>query len=78
MHLIKHAVWLTLERNGQFVLLGTAPDPKVQADFNDFADAHRSDNCAFIFEYNEPLSHQIYAGCDFVIVPSMFEPCGLT
>ena len=28
--------------------------------------------------YNEPLSHIIYAAGDFVLVPSMFEPCGLT
>ena len=29
LHLIKHAAWRTLERGGQFVLLGSAPDPKV-------------------------------------------------
>lgn len=29
-HLIKHAAWRTLERGGQFLLLGSAPDPKVQ------------------------------------------------
>jgi len=27
--------------------------------------------------YNEPLSHQIMAGCDLFIMPSRFEPCGL-
>lgn len=31
IHLIKHAAWRTLERGGQFVLLGSAPDPSVQA-----------------------------------------------
>ena len=31
IHLIKHAAWRTLERGGQFVLLGSAPDPRVQA-----------------------------------------------
>lgn len=30
IHLIKHAAWRTLERGGQFVLLGSAPDPRVQ------------------------------------------------
>ena len=30
IHLIKHAAWRTLERGAQFVLLGSAPDPKVQ------------------------------------------------
>lgn len=31
-----------------------------------------------VFTYDEPLSHLIYAGCDMIAVPSMFEPCGLT
>ena len=31
IHLIKHAAWRTLERGAQFVLLGSAPDPRVQA-----------------------------------------------
>lgn len=31
LHLIKHAAWRALERGGQFVLLGSAPDPKIQA-----------------------------------------------
>lgn len=30
LHLIKHAAWRTLERGGQFVLLGSAPDPRIQ------------------------------------------------
>lgn len=30
IHLIKHAAYRTLERGGQFVLLGSAPDPRVQ------------------------------------------------
>ena len=28
--------------------------------------------------YSEPLAHMLYAAADFVIVPSLFEPCGLT
>lgn len=29
-------------------------------------------------EYNEKLAHKIYAGADFFLMPSLFEPCGLT
>lgn len=78
MHLIKHACWRTMDRGGQFVLLGSAPDPKHQADFNSWSQSIKNDNCAFFFGYDEPLSHLVYAACDFILVPSMFEPCGLT
>ncbi|KAK9861945.1 hypothetical protein WJX84_010056, partial [Apatococcus fuscideae] len=81
IHLIKHAAWRTLERGGQFVLLGSAPDPRVQGEFNALAgDLGRQypDRARLWFAYDEPLSHLIYAGCDMLLVPSIFEPCGLT
>ncbi len=28
--------------------------------------------------YDEGLSHLVQAGCDTILVPSRFEPCGLT
>jgi starch synthase len=81
LHLIKRAMWRTLERGGQFVLLGSAPDGKIQNEFNDLvAHAERAypDQVRMVFQYDEPLSHLIYAGSDMILVPSMFEPCGLT
>jgi starch synthase len=33
---------------------------------------------ALISAYDEPLSHLMQAGCDGIIIPSRFEPCGLT
>ena len=78
IHLIKHAAWRARDRGAQFVLLGSAPDPKVQAEFDGLANELQGDMAAFVFTYDEPLSHLIYAGCDMILVPSMFEPCGLT
>ncbi|KAL0442939.1 UNVERIFIED_CONTAM: Soluble starch synthase 3, chloroplastic/amyloplastic [Sesamum latifolium] len=81
IHLIKHAIWRTLERNGQVVLLGSAPDPRIQNDFVNLANELHSlhnDRARLCLTYDEPLSHLIYAGADFVLVPSIFEPCGLT
>lgn len=81
IHLIKHAAWRTLERGGQFVLLGSAPDARVQAEFNALAGdlgKQYPDRARLWFAYDEPLSHLIYAGCDMFLVPSVFEPCGLT
>ncbi|XP_010533814.1 PREDICTED: starch synthase 3, chloroplastic/amyloplastic [Tarenaya hassleriana] len=81
IHLIKHAIWRTLERNGQVVLLGSAPDPRIQQDFENLANQLHSTHCGqarLVLVYDEPLSHLIYAGADFILVPSIFEPCGLT
>ena len=49
-----------------------------QADFNALAGELAGENARFCFCYDEPLSHLIYAACDILLVPSMFEPCGLT
>ncbi|CAN6457549.1 unnamed protein product [Victoria cruziana] len=81
IHLIKHAIWQTLERNGQVVLLGSAPDPRIQNDFVNLANqlhSKHSDQARLCLTYDEPLSHLIYAGADLILVPSLFEPCGLT
>lgn len=81
IHLIKHAIHRTLERNGQVVLLGSAPDSRIQADFVNLANKLHGVNHGQVrlsLTYDEPLSHLIYAGSDFILVPSIFEPCGLT
>ncbi|XP_074270130.1 starch synthase 3, chloroplastic/amyloplastic-like isoform X3 [Silene latifolia] len=81
IHLIKHAIWRTIERGGQIVLLGTAPDPRIQREFIDLSNQLHNihhDRARLCLTYDEPLSHLIYAGADFILVPSVFEPCGLT
>ncbi len=79
LHLIKHAIYQTLEKGGQFVLLGSSPDEAINEDFRRIAN-ELSDNPNVYIEigYNEELAHIIYAGSDMLLVPSIFEPCGLT
>lgn len=53
----------------------------MQADFDELANDLQNqynDRAKLCFAFDEPLSHLIYAGCDMLLVPSMFEPCGLT
>jgi len=81
IHLIKETCWKTLEGGGQFVLLGSAPDPRIQGEFEQLAyeaSKHYPGQVAHVFNYDEPLSHLIYSGSDMIAVPSLFEPCGLT
>lgn len=60
----------------QFLLLGTG-----DKEFEDFMRAaegrYKGRLCAYI-GYNEELSHRVYAGADFLLMPSRFEPCGLS
>ena len=77
--MIRAAIYKTRELGGQFILLGSALDPKIQAEFIALKKHFSSDrNIHFELTYNEELSHQVFAASDIFIVPSRFEPCGLT
>ena len=60
----------------QLVILGTGEE-KYENLFRHFAWKYPQKVSANIF-YNEALSHMIYAGCDGFLMPSLFEPCGLS
>lgn len=78
-HLIKYALERALELGGQFILLGSAPDPLVDLEFRALQQKLEGNpDVAFYFEYDESLAHLTYAASDMIIVPSLFEPCGLT
>jgi len=64
------------EHNAQLVLLGKG-DPALEAALQDAAQ-HRPGRVAVHFAYEERLAHLIQAGADAILVPSRFEPCGLT
>ncbi len=60
----------------QFIMLGTGD--KEYEDFMRGAEArYKGRLCAYI-GYNEALSHKVYSGADFLLMPSRFEPCGLS
>lgn len=79
VHLVHHAMYYALNRGAQFVLLGSATEPAINSQFwhekdflNDNPDIHLE------LSFNESLAHLIYAGADMMVVPSNYEPCGLT
>ena len=61
---------------GSFAMVGSG-DADLEAAFV-AATATYSGRVAIVFGYDEALSHLIMAGADIVLVPSRFEPCGLT
>ncbi|XXG61672.1 hypothetical protein AAC387_Pa05g0220 [Persea americana] len=79
VHLIRHAIYRTVELGGQFVLLGSSPVPHIQREFEGIANHFENNpHVRLILKYDEALSHSIYAASDMFIIPSIFEPCGLT
>lgn len=77
--LIKHTIRHIVEKKGQFVLLGSSPIPSINAEFHHLKN-HYADHphISLTLHHQEELAHLIYAGSDMFIVPSIFEPCGLT
>ncbi|SPJ25915.1 glycogen synthase GlgA [Palleronia abyssalis] len=64
-----------LESGGQLALLGSG-DRDLERAWGDAADRH--DGLSVHIGYDEALSHRMMAGGEAVLVPSRFEPCGLT
>lgn len=60
----------------QFVILGTGEE-RYENMFRHFAWKYPEKVSANIC-YSEAMSHKIYAACDAFLMPSLFEPCGLS
>ena len=65
-----------IEGGGGLVVLGSG-DPGLEAMMRTLAARHPG-RVAVRIGYDEALSHRMFAGGDAVLVPSRFEPCGLT
>lgn len=60
----------------QLVVLGTGEE-KYENMFRHY-DWKYADRVSANIYYSEPMSHKIYAACDAFLMPSLFEPCGLS
>ena len=65
-----------IDGNTQVVVLGTG-DQMYEDSFRYYESAYKGNVCSNIM-YDETRAHRIYAGADALLVPSLFEPCGLT
>lgn len=76
IHLMQHILHSFLEEDVQLAILGTG-DTEMEAYFYD-AGGWYPDKLATRLHFDEALARQMYAGADFFIMPSQFEPCGLS
>ncbi|WP_299668856.1 glycogen synthase GlgA [uncultured Ruegeria sp.] len=65
-----------VERGGQLALLGSG-DPALEQAFVD-ASHHFSGSVGAVIGYDEAFAHLLQGGSDAILIPSRFEPCGLT
>ncbi|RKI38845.1 glycosyltransferase, partial [bacterium D16-59] len=65
-----------MDEHTQVVVLGTG-DSEYENSFRYYENAYKGNVCSNIM-YDETRAHRIYAGADAFLVPSQFEPCGLT
>jgi len=79
VELMRHAIHYALKSGCQMVLLGSASEPWIKELFEDIKhQTGESADCHLVLRYDEGLSHQIHGGADIMVIPSIYEPCGLT
>jgi len=76
MDLVLGALPALLEAGGQLVVIGSG-EADIESAFRAAVAAHPASVCVQL-GYDDALSHRIIAGADILLVPSRFEPCGLT
>jgi starch synthase len=76
MDLLLAALPELLQEGAQLIVLGTG-EGDLEAGFR-YAASVNPDNVAVHIGYDESMSHRFIAGADILLVPSRFEPCGLT
>lgn len=67
--------YLSFKEDVSFLILGTGSKDLEQL-LSKTKELY-PENCDLVLAYDEKLAHQLYAGSDFLIMPSKVEPCGL-
>ena len=76
LDLVNAVIPSLIDEHTQFVVLGTG-DARYEDSFRYYENCFKGSVCSNIM-YDETRAHKIYAGADALLVPSLFEPCGLT
>jgi starch synthase len=76
LDLVAEAANDIVENGGQIAILGLG-DPEIEHMLSRASRRHR-DDVGVLIGFNEPMARRIVAASDFTLMPSRFEPCGLT
>jgi starch synthase len=79
VHLIRHSLFYALEHGCQCVLLGASADAGINEELSQLRhQLNDNPDCRLELAFDEDLAHLIYAGADMLVMPSLYEPCGLS
>ncbi|UTR10628.1 glycogen synthase GlgA [Evansella sp. LMS18] len=76
LHLIQHILDEFLIEDVQLIILGTG-DKEFETYFSDASNRYQG-KLVTMLTFDEGLARQLYASADFFVMPSKFEPCGLS
>ena len=76
LDLVNWVIGRLVESNIQLVVVGTG-NPVYENMFREMQ-AYRPEKVRAYISFNEGFAHKVYAGADAMLMPSLFEPCGLT
>lgn len=76
LDLVEYGMEKIIDENTQLVIIGTGEE-RYENMFRYYAEKYPNQVSANIM-YNDDLAHKLYAAADSFLVPSLFEPCGLT
>ncbi|HHU91063.1 MAG TPA: glycogen synthase GlgA [Clostridiaceae bacterium] len=76
LDLIKHMLWELIDLGIQFVVLGTGE--KKYEDFFLYAQSQLPGKVSANIKYDGVLAQRLYAASDMYLMPSLYEPCGLS
>ena len=65
-----------LEKNVQIAILGTGEE-RFESGFR-YMEEHNKGKAVYYNGYNDALAHEFYGGLDILMMPSLFEPCGIS
>jgi len=78
VHLLRHALFHSLQNGAQFVLLGPSSEPSANGYFWHLKrELNDNPDCHLELRFDSEVAHLVYAGADLLVMPSLFEPCGL-
>ena len=76
LHLVQHILDDFLQEDVQFIILGTG-DYEFESYFTEVSQRYPN-KAVTMLTFDEGLARQLYASADFFVMPSKFEPCGLS